>query len=64
VSDTPPEVMTVEQAAELLQLDRNTVYAAIKRKEIPAQRIGKSIRLSRAALLDWLRVSAGSALGK
>lgn len=47
-------MLTVEQAAALLQLGRNAVYDGCTRGEIPHRRIGKLIRLSRAALLRWL----------
>lgn len=52
--DTDDDVLTVEQAAKLLQLGRNAVYDAIGRGEIPHRRIGRSIRLSRVVLLRWL----------
>ena len=48
------DVLNVHEAAELLRLDRKVVYDAIRRGEIPHARIGKSIRLSRKALLKWL----------
>jgi excisionase family DNA binding protein len=48
------DVLTVEQAAKFLRLGRNAVYDAIGRGEIPHRRIGRSIRLSRVALLRWL----------
>jgi excisionase family DNA binding protein len=48
------DVLTVEQAAKFLRLGRNAVYDAIGRGAIPHRRIGRSIRLSRVALLRWL----------
>jgi excisionase family DNA binding protein len=48
------DVLTVEQAAKFLRLGRNAVYDAIGRGEIPHRRIGRAIRLSRAALVRWL----------
>jgi len=48
------DILTVEQAAKFLRLGRNAVYDAIGRGEIPHRRIGRSIRLSRVALLRWL----------
>jgi excisionase family DNA binding protein len=57
------DVLTVDEAAAFLRVNRKTLYAAIQKGEVPGVvRIGKTIRLSRAALLDWFRVSAGSAL--
>ncbi len=49
-----PDVLTVTEAATLLGISRNTLYDAIGRGEVPHQRIGKLIRLSRARLLGWL----------
>jgi len=48
------DVLTVEQAAKFLRLGRNAIYDAVGRGEIPHRRIGRSIRLSRVALLRWL----------
>lgn len=48
------DVLTVVEAARFLRLGRNAMYEAIGRGEIPHRRIGKNIRLSRAALVRWL----------
>jgi excisionase family DNA binding protein len=58
------DVLTVEQAAKFLRLGRNAVYDAIGRGEIPHRRIGRAIRLSRAALVRWLAGSCGAASTK
>ena len=50
-----PDVLTVDELAALLRLNRKTVYEAVARNEIPGcQRIGRSIRFSRQAVLNWL----------
>lgn len=49
-----PDVLTVEEGAALLRIGRNTLYHAIGRGQIPHRKIGKVIRLSRAALVRWL----------
>lgn len=46
--------LTVDEAAALLRIGRNQLYNAIGRGDVPHRRIGKSIRLSRAALVRWL----------
>ena len=56
-----PDVLTVEQAAEFLQIGRRQMYEAIGRGEIPHRRIGRIIRVSRAALVRWLEGSCGTA---
>lgn len=49
-----PEFLTVEEAAALLRLNRNTLYEVIKAGEAPwAKLLGKQVRISRAALLKW-----------
>ena len=54
MSTEPLDVLTVPQAAELLQIGRNALYDAIGRGDVPHRRIGKQIRLSREGLMRWL----------
>jgi excisionase family DNA binding protein len=49
-----PDVMTTAEAARFLRIGRNQLYDEIGRGRVPHQRIGRTIRLSRAALLRWL----------
>lgn len=57
-SATPePDVLTVSEAATFLRIGRNQLYAAIGRNEIPHRRVGRSIRLSRAAVLRGLEAA-------
>ncbi len=48
------EVMTADEVAAFLGVDRNTVYDYAGRGVIPHQRLGKRILFRRAALLSWL----------
>jgi excisionase family DNA binding protein len=48
------EVLTLEQAAELLQVDPAEVAALAEAAELPGRRIGGDWRFPRAALLEWL----------
>lgn len=50
-SQTPPPFLTVQEVATYLRIGRNQCYAAIARGEIPAIRVGRSVRVPRAALL-------------
>jgi excisionase family DNA binding protein len=50
----PPEVMTAEQAAELLQLEEKQVLVLAADGELPGRKLGKEWRFSRAAILAWL----------
>ena len=50
-----PVVLTVDEAADLLRVDRKTVYESIRRGELPGVvRLGRSIRIGRTALLEFL----------
>jgi excisionase family DNA binding protein len=50
----PPEVLTAEQLAELLQVDARTVRSLAARGELPGRKLGREWRFSRRAVLDWL----------
>jgi excisionase family DNA binding protein len=48
-------VLTVDELAELLRVDRKTAYSAIAEGKVPGvRRVGRCIRVSRAAVLEWL----------
>ena len=48
------EVLTIEQAAELLQTDADAVRALADAGELPGRRIGDEWRFLRGAVLAWL----------
>ena len=50
----PPEVMNVEQAAQLLQLDEKTVLELAEAGTLPGRKLGSAWRFSRAAIIAWL----------
>ncbi len=55
-----PPVLTVDELATLLRMNRKTAYEAIARNDIPGvQRIGRQFRISRDAVLGWLGGSTG-----
>lgn len=48
-------VLTVGELATLLRVDRKSAYEAIRRGQIPGVvHLGRSIRVSRDAVLAWL----------
>ncbi len=49
-----PLIMTVPQLATLLKVGRNAAYDLVNSGEIQTIRIGKSIRISRNAVLHYL----------
>ncbi|MCP4603965.1 MAG: helix-turn-helix domain-containing protein [Proteobacteria bacterium] len=51
-----PLILTVKETAALLRVNRNTVYELFQRGELPGgRRVGRCIRFSREAVLQWLR---------
>ena len=48
--DAKPEFLTVLECAQLLRCGRSATYEAVKRGEIPSIRIGRRLRIPRAAL--------------
>jgi excisionase family DNA binding protein len=51
------DVMTADEVAAFLGVDRNTVYDYAGRGAIPHQRLGKRILFRRGALVSWLDAS-------
>jgi excisionase family DNA binding protein len=56
-----PDVLTVEEAAEVLRIGRTAAYEAARRGELPAVRIGRSLRVPRHALDALLQNGDGPA---
>jgi excisionase family DNA binding protein len=54
VPSSASEVLTVEQAAELLQTDADAVRELADAGELPGRRIGDEWRFLRRAVLAWL----------
>ena len=50
----PPEVMNVEQVADLLQVDAKLVLELAEGGKLPGRRLGYEWRFSRTAVLAWL----------
>lgn len=57
-----PMLLTVSQAAELLQLGRDTMYHLTHVDGFPAIRLGRAVRINRAALQAWLDQNNGGIL--
>lgn len=57
-----PLVLTVDEAAGLLRLNRKSVYEAIRRGELPGvRRVGAALRIHRETLVRWL--ASGATIG-
>lgn len=48
------EVMSTNEAAEFLKINRNTLMKYVHEGVIPAQKLGRQWRFSKQALLKWL----------
>lgn len=58
IKDTPL-LLTVSQAAALLQIGRDQMYTLTHRSDFPALRIGRSVRINRELLQVWLNKNNG-----
>jgi excisionase family DNA binding protein len=47
--------MTVDELADYLQLNRQTIYRKVRAGQIPAIRIGKVLRFKKEVIDSWLR---------
>jgi excisionase family DNA binding protein len=53
-ADESKEVMTADEVAEFLGVDRTTVYDFAARGVIPHQRLGKRLLFRRGGIVAWL----------
>lgn len=49
-TDRTPEIMTPEQAADYLQVNRETIYRYIRQGRLRASRIGRTYRIPRQGI--------------
>jgi len=52
--DSPDEVLTLGELAELFKLDTGTIMVRVDAGELPGRRFGDQWRFSRRAVLAWL----------
>jgi excisionase family DNA binding protein len=55
-----PDVLTVEEASRIARVGRNAMYMAVQRGDVFSRRIGKSIRIPKRALVDFLNGPTGA----
>lgn len=53
---TERAVLTVAEAAEIARIGRNQMYEAVKRGDVYAARIGRSLRIPRVELERFLGI--------
>lgn len=49
------ELLTIQQAADILKLSVPTIYGLVSRAEIPHSKKGKRLYFSKQELLDWVK---------
>jgi excisionase family DNA binding protein len=49
-----PEVLTLPEAADLLQVEEDVVAEMAAAGDVPARKLGEDWRFSRIALIEWL----------
>jgi len=49
-----PEILTVKQLADYLQMDEHTIYRLAKSGKIPAMKIGAEWRFKKALIDKWI----------
>jgi len=54
MQDTNFHLLTVEEMAEILRIGRSSAYELCRQNEFPVIRIGRSIRIPKKTLLDWV----------
>ena len=52
-------LLTVAEAARLLQISPNTAYELIRQRQLPHIRLGRAIRIPRFGLEQWIAREAG-----
>ena len=61
-------LLTVEEAAKLLRVKKQTLYTWAYRRQIPSQKVGKALRFCKVDLQSWLKAQArpvdGASFGK
>lgn len=57
------EYLTVAEAAQLLKVDRTTIYAWMDQRELPFQYVGTRRRISSSALEAWVAEQAKGTRG-
>ena len=61
------QLLTIDEAINLLQISKPTMYRLTSQKRIPFVKVGGSVRFSEARLTEWLEkltIVPGESYGK
>jgi excisionase family DNA binding protein len=53
--DEPIRLLTLKETAELLRVSSRTVMGMVKRKELPALKVGRQWRINESHLSKWMQ---------
>ncbi|HEX9455395.1 MAG TPA: helix-turn-helix domain-containing protein [Candidatus Binatia bacterium] len=56
----PEQLLTLEQVADYLNVDKFTVYRLLAAKDLPAFKVGNQWRFKRKMIENWLAKNANS----
>jgi excisionase family DNA binding protein len=54
MENTQSDILTVDEAAELLKIPRSSVYKLAQQGKIPAKKVGRHWRFHRQTIVNWI----------
>jgi excisionase family DNA binding protein len=48
------DILTIPEVADYLKLSESKIYKMVQKGDIPSLKIGKSVRLRRTDVIDWM----------
>ena len=54
-NETPEQFLTIQEAAQLLNLTVPTLYSKVSRRELPVMKRGKRLYFSKTELIDYIK---------
>jgi excisionase family DNA binding protein len=57
-----PLLLRIEDVARQLQISRSMAYLLVQRRQLPAIRLGRSVRVPQDALVKWVRQETATAI--
>jgi excisionase family DNA binding protein len=57
---TQSDILTVDEAAELLKIPRSSVYTLAQQGRMPAKKVGRHWRFHRQTIVEWIKGSVST----